>query len=245
MASRRLDEMKRVAQQVARLEPTGELRGVCLHQPRLVQLDLERIETIDDVVQNDILPVYGRIDVVINNAGITSRGSVLESDFEKVHHRVMKINYFSQIILVKKLLPLFMEADAGHIVSISSVQGRFAVPYRSAYAASKHALQTFYDSLRAELFGKNIAVTVISPGYIQTNLSVNAVKADGTTYGQMDSTTAKGYTTPYVAEEILRSMVNRQQERIIAPLVPKVMIILRTLLPSVFHFAMKIYAKNN
>lgn len=71
----------------------------------------------------------------------------------------------------------------GHIVSVSSVQGKIAIPFRSAYAASKHAMQAFSDSLRAEVSKDNIDVTVVSPGYIKTDLSINAVTGTGAKYG--------------------------------------------------------------
>lgn len=76
-----------------------------------------------------------------------------------------------------------LERREGHIVAVSSVQGRIAMPQRSAYTASKHALQAFSDSLRAEVADKGIKVTVISPGYISTQLSLNALTQDGKTYG--------------------------------------------------------------
>ncbi|XP_018007345.1 dehydrogenase/reductase SDR family member 7B-like, partial [Hyalella azteca] len=81
------------------------------------------------------------------------------------------------------VLPAMKKQGSGHIISISSLQGRLAIPYRSSYCASKHALQGFMDSLRAELACHNIAVSVISPAYINTNLSINAITATGETYG--------------------------------------------------------------
>lgn len=71
----------------------------------------------------------------------------------------------------------------GHIVCVSSVQGKFAIPHRSAYSASKHAMQAFCDSLRAEVAEHNVKVTVVSPGYINTRLSINALTGNGQAYG--------------------------------------------------------------
>lgn len=76
-----------------------------------------------------------------------------------------------------------VEQKQGHIVFVSSIQGRIAIPDRSAYAASKHAMQAFADSLRAEVDQYNIKVSVISPGYINTSLSLNALTASGDKYG--------------------------------------------------------------
>ncbi|GBP80268.1 hypothetical protein EVAR_90687_1 [Eumeta japonica] len=106
-----------------------------------------------------------------------------------------------------------VEQKAGHVVFVSSLQGRIAIPHRSAYGASKHALQAFADSLRAEVNNYNIKVSVISPGYIQTSMSLNALTASGETYGIMDNTTASGYSAEYVANKIM-DMITSQSEKI-------------------------------
>lgn len=77
-----------------------------------------------------------------------------------------------------------IKRNEGHIVCVSSVQGKFAIPFRSSYTASKHALQAFSDSLRAEVAQHNIKVLVVSPGYINTALSLNALTGTGKTYGR-------------------------------------------------------------
>lgn len=81
------------------------------------------------------------------------------------------------------LLPSMIKREVGHICFVSSVQGKFAIPHRAAYSASKHALQAFADSLRAEVASKKINVSCISPGYIRTQLSMNALTGAGSSYG--------------------------------------------------------------
>lgn len=76
-----------------------------------------------------------------------------------------------------------LKQNSGHVVCISSIQGKIAIPYRSAYTASKHALEAWCDSTRAELSNKNIKMTVVSPGYIKTSLSLNALTGSGQKYG--------------------------------------------------------------
>lgn len=128
---------------------------------------------------------------------------------------------------------------------VSSIQGRVAIPKRSSYSFSKHALQAFFDSLRAELTGSKIPIniSVISPGYIATNLSLNALKSDGTKYGLMDQATANGYTPDFVAERILEMVLNRDKEVILSPLVPKLLIIIRAVCPKLYFFLMSLYAQ--
>lgn len=128
--------------------------------------------------------------------------------------------------------------QSGHIVQISSVQGLIGLPNRSAYAASKHALQAFSDSLRAEVADHNIHVSVISPGYIKTELSLNAVTASGTAYGQMDKATEQGQDPDIIAEEIIRAVVQKKKEMIIATFMPKLGVFLRKFLPSLYFYSM-------
>lgn len=87
------------------------------------------------------------------------------------------------IFAFAEILPLMVNRKSGHIVAVSSIQGRVAIPFRSAYSASKHALQAFCDSMRPEIARHNVHVTVVTPGYVQTSLSINAVTGSGQKYG--------------------------------------------------------------
>jgi dehydrogenase/reductase SDR family protein 7B len=102
------------------------------------------------------------------------------------------------------------------IAVISSVQGKIGTPLRTSYAASKHAVQGYFDSLRAELSPYRIKVTVVSPGYVSTNLSLNAVNADGSNYGKMDATTAGGMSPLIVAKETLLAIARGDADVILA-----------------------------
>ena len=85
-----------------------------------------------------------------------------------VDQRVMNINFFGGVALVKALLPDWLDRQTGHVVQVSSVQGFFGLPGRTAYAAAKHAAVGFYDSLRAEVAENGVSVTTVCPGYIAT-----------------------------------------------------------------------------
>lgn len=147
--------------------------------------------------------------------------------------------------LISAVLPQMVKQKQGHIVFISSVQGLIAIPERSAYSASKHALQAFGDSLRAELSSSNISVTTISPGYIKTNLSLNAYTGSGDAYGKMDSNTEKGFLPEYVAKKIVAAIVGKNKEEVIAQFVPKVAIALRKFFPSLYFLVMAWRFNNN
>lgn len=207
----------------------------------VLELDLTNIDSVPAQAMK-ALSFHGHVDILINNAGISHRGSALHTRTE-VDIQIMTVNYFGQIALTKILLQGMVSRNRGHIVAISSVQGLIGIPYRSAYAASKHALQAFCDSLRAEVAQHGVRVTVISPGYIQTQLSKNALNADGNKYGKMDQNTEEGYPPEEVAAQILAAVVSGKNELIISSISPRIAIFLRHFLPSVFFRIMNHRAK--
>ena len=124
----------------------------------------------------------------------------------------MEVNFFGTVALTKLILPHFISRNSGHFAVISSLVGKFGSPFRSSYAASKHALHGFFDTLRAEHFQENIAVTMICPGFIRTNVSVNALTADGTALGQMDEAQQKGMSPEDCAAEIFSAITGKKEE---------------------------------
>lgn len=110
--------------------------------------------------------------------------------------------------------------------------------FRSAYTASKHAVQAFADSLRAEVANSGISVTVISPGYVQTNISINALSTSGESHGKLDKTTATGFTPAYVAERTYKAILNRQKDVVIASFVHRMAILVHKFCSNFFSFLM-------
>jgi dehydrogenase/reductase SDR family member 7B len=158
----------------------------------------------------------GGLDVIIHNAGRSVRGAAIDTT-PQVDRELMEINYFAPIALTKAIVPSMIEAGkGGSIIVVSSLQGKFAVPMRTAYSAPKHALHGFFDALRHELVAHDIGVTLCCPGYVATNLSLNAATGDGTSYGTMDDNTAQGLSPQECARQILDAAANKQHEAIIA-----------------------------
>ncbi|XP_006809198.1 dehydrogenase/reductase SDR family member 7B [Neolamprologus brichardi] len=211
------------------------------HTPCTVVFDLAKTDTVERAAE-EILKCYGQVDILINNAGISYRGNILETHIS-VQRDVMETNYFGPVALTQALLPSMVRQRSGHIVVISSVQGKIAIPYRSAYAASKHATQAYFDCLRAEIERYGIPVTVISPGYIRTNLSVNAVTGDGSKYGVLDRTTATGWDPRDVAWEVLKAVRQRSKDVVLASPLPIAAVYLRTLWPALFFKLMSSRAR--
>ena len=176
----------------------------------VLSLDLSENETLEDRC-NEAINLFGHVDILINNGGISQRSLTTDTDID-VFRDLMEVNYFGNIALTKYLLPHFLERKKGQIVVVSSLVGKFGSPYRSGYAASKHALHGFYDSLRAELAGTNIHITMVCPGFIRTNVSVNALTEDGTPLNQMDNAQAKGMDPDVCARKIARATRKKKRE---------------------------------
>ncbi|XP_057391603.1 dehydrogenase/reductase SDR family member 7B isoform X1 [Balaenoptera acutorostrata] len=206
------------------------------HKPYTVTFDLTDPGAIVGAAA-EILQCFGYVDVLINNAGISYRGTIVDTSLD-VDRRVMETNYFGPVALTKALLSSMIRRRQGHVVAISSIQGKISVPFRSAYAASKHATQAFFDCLRAEVEQHDIEVTVVSPGYIQTSLSLNAVTADGSKYGVMDETTAQGRSPSQVARDVLAAVGKKKKDVVLADVVPSLAVYLRTLAPRLFFSLM-------
>ncbi|XP_046895103.1 dehydrogenase/reductase SDR family member 7B [Hypomesus transpacificus] len=202
------------------------------YPPRTVTFNLSSTEEVSRAGE-EILKCYDKVDVLINNAGISYRGNILETDIS-IQRDVMETNYFGPIALTQAILPSMVCQHSGHIVVISSIQGKIAIPYRSAYAASKHATQAYFDCLRAEVDCHNVQVTVVSPGYIRTNLSVNAVTGDGSKYGVLDKTTATGRDPRDVAQVVLKAVCHKTKDVMLAGALPTLAVYIRTMWPSLF-----------
>jgi len=203
LSARRKDELERV-------------KGNCLpkSQPhiRLLPIDLSESATLSVSVEAAI-QIFGHIDMLINNAGISQRSLANETGLE-IDRRIMEVDYFGTIALTKYLLPHFLKRKSGHYVTVSSVMGKFGTPYRSGYAAAKHALHGFFDSLRAEVWkeNKNISVTLICPGWIRTNITMHALTGSGGKLNQMDPSTSRGMDANLFAKKMVRAIEKKKEE---------------------------------
>jgi dehydrogenase/reductase SDR family protein 7B len=176
----------------------------------VVPLDLTRSNEIPAIVEK-VIKQMGRIDILINSAGISQRSLAIETPVE-IDRKVFEINYFGTIGLTKSVLPHMISKGGGTVAVISSIVGKFGFPLRSAYSASKHALHGFFETIRAELKKENINVTIICPGRVRTNISVNAITKDGKPYGIMDKGQLKGISAEKCARKIVRAIKKKRKE---------------------------------
>lgn len=179
----------------------------------ILPLDLIEHDKMGERV-DAVLSKFGRIDYLINNGGISQRSLVIDTSFE-VDRKLIEVNLLGTIALTKAVLPLMVKQQEGHIVTITSLTGKFGTPKRSAYAASKHGLHGFFDCLRAEHYKDNIKVTLVCPGFIRTNVSINALTGDGSKQGTMDDATGKGTTPEDCAKGIIKGIKKGKEEILI------------------------------
>jgi len=173
-------------------------------------IDLSKPETIE-VVAQQVIDRFKRIDILINNAGISQRSLTLDTPIEN-DRKVMEIDYFGAVILTKAVLPQMIKQGGGHLLCTSSMVGVFGFPLRSSYSAAKHALHGFFESLRTEYYNQNIKVSIIIGGRIQTQISLNALTKDGSAYGKMDDGQKNGITPQKAAKQILRGIRKNKLE---------------------------------
>jgi short-subunit dehydrogenase len=197
-----------------RKEELERVKGNCNRdtQPnvRVLPLDLEKPDTLK-LSTEAAVQIFGTVDILINNGGIGQRSLLAQTSLE-VDRRLMEVNYFGAIALTKYLLPHYIKRKAGHFVNVSSLTGKFGTPYRSGYAASKHALHGFFDAVRAEHYDDNVKVTMICPGYIHTPITLSALTADGSPLKRMDEAQHAGKSALWCADKIIKAIVKEKEE---------------------------------
>jgi short-subunit dehydrogenase len=179
-------------------------------QHMVLPLDLTDTGSLGAKVET-ALGLAGRIDVLMNNGGVSQRSLAAETTLE-VDRRIMETNFFGTVALTKAVLPSMIERRSGSIAVVTSIMGKFSTPQRSAYNASKHALHGFFDALRAEVWRQGISVTLICPGAIKTNISINALNACGDCHGVMDDAQARGMLPDECARRIIRAVDLKKDE---------------------------------
>ncbi len=175
----------------------------------ILPLDLENTNSLKEVTASAI-KIFNRIDIIIHSGGVSQRSLALETNLE-VAQRIMNINFWGTVALTQRILPTMLSNNSGHIVIISSLVGKFGTKFRSAYSASKHALHGYFDSLRTEINPK-IKICIICPGFIKTNVTINALTADGTKQNSMDDAQANGMPADQCALEIIKAIQSEKEE---------------------------------
>ena len=199
LSSRRENELNRVADLSSGAESVDVL-----------PLDLSQPDSMSDAAIC-ALRIADHIDVMIHNGGVSQRAFASDTSYD-VDDLLMRTNFLGPLALTKALLPSMRSRRQGHFIVVTSVLGKFGLPGRSGYCASKHALHGFFETLRAELWRDGIRVTMVLPGYVRTNVSMNALTGTGAPQRKMDAGTASGISPEDCAERIIAAAAAGKRE---------------------------------
>ena len=179
----------------------------------VLPLDLENLNATQSYTEH-ILAQFGRLDILINNGGVSQRASANETSME-VNRQLMEVNFFGNIALAKAVLPIFRAQQSGQYLVVSSIAGKFGFHLRSIYSASKAALVGYYESLAMEEAPNGIKVTLAYPGKINTPISKSALTASGQAHGAMDRNQASGMPVDICVAQMLTALAKEKREVLI------------------------------
>ncbi len=167
-------------------------------------------ENDNRMMAEEALRLFGRIDVLINNAGISMRA--LFEDFSlDAFRKVMDINFYGTVYATRYALPHILRSK-GSVVGISSINGKRSTPARSAYSASKFAMEGFLETLRTEVMKRGVHVLVVSPGFTASNIRKRSLTKDGTPQGDSPRKENEMMTAEAVANHVYRAVVTRKRD---------------------------------
>jgi len=228
---------RRGAQLVLSARNAEKLEAVKQACPRpddvaVVPLDLSDNAGFDDLVEK-VWSNHGPIDIYLGNGGLSQRAWCRDTNMD-THRYLMEVNFFGHVALTRALLPLMRERGKGHFAMVSSLVGKFGFKMRTGYAASKHALHGFYDSLRLEEHDAGIGVTLICPGFIRTELSKVAMTGEGKPQGSMDDNQAGGMPPEVCARKMVDAIAAGKHEVAIGG-TERFGVLLKRFLPGVLY----------
>lgn len=199
----------------------------------LVPFDLGDENAVKSAAEK-VLKSHKKIDCLYHFGGISQRGFASETS-ATVERKIFEINFFGTVLLTKAILPAMLKNGGGHIAVTSSIVGKFGFPYRSAYSASKHALHGYFESLRSENVKHNIRVSIIIPGRIQTNISINALDKEGHNHGKMDAGQNNGMNAEKAAHKITGKLKSERKEILVGGK-ELIMVHIRRFLPRLYYY---------
>jgi short-subunit dehydrogenase len=223
LSARRQTELERV--RAAAVDPD---------RVSILPLDLLDFDAVEAARQAERLA--GPIDILVNNAGQTQRGSALDTEM-KVYRQLMELDFFAPVALTRAVLPGMIQRGGGHVVMVGSVVSRFGAPLRSGYSAAKHALAGYTESARADLWRSQVRFTLACPGYVRTQISINALTATGESHGHMDKGQKNGMSADRCASRIWAAVEKNEEEVLIGA--EAKLVHLKRYFPGLFSAALK------
>lgn len=202
----------------------------------ILTLDLENVYSLPEY-SRQAWQLFRGIDYVFLNAGMAVRDMIDQTEMNLVQ-KLMNINFFSNVAIAKSLLPLMRTRGSGRFVVTSSLSGKFGIPKLGAYSASKHALHGFFETLRAEYECDGIAVTMVIPGMIRTDITLNALTGTGGHYGKMQASVGAGMSPDDCAKAIIKAVVKEKCEALIGSM-EKYSVLFKRFFPGLLRIMMR------
>ncbi len=196
LSSRSKEELQRVKNQCQNSE-----------NARVLPLDLAEHSKAGNWV-NKAWKSFGSVDILINNGGIGQWGLSLETKSE-VERKIFEVNYFGNVALSKAILPKMLERGSGQIAVVSSIAAKFGQSKLATYSASKAAVTLYYESLKEELYNSPVKIQVVSPGFIDTNVTLNSLTPDGSKLNKKSKAQKNGIPTKVFAHKMLKFMISK------------------------------------
>lgn len=219
LAARNMENLRSVSEELS-------AKGV---QVISVQADVSKEADCRKLI-DETLAAYGRIDVLINNAGISMRALFADTDLDVIR-RLMDVNFWGTVYCTKFALPHLLQS-AGSLVGVISIAGHIGLPARSGYSASKFAVRGFLDTVRCENQHNGLHVLVVAPGFTESNIRKVALKADGTTQAETPRDESKMMTAAKVAGYIYTGVVNRKRQIVLTFMEGKFTVFLNKWFPA-------------
>ena len=217
LGARRIDKLE---------ELKSELQSsdmICVETDVAIEADCKRL--IELTVEK-----YGRIDILINNAGISMRALFKDMDMD-VMHRIMNVNFYGTVYCTKFALPYLLESK-GSLVGVISIAGYVGLPGRTAYSASKFAVRGFLDTIRIEHLHDGLHVLVAAPGFTASEVRKVALTSDGTVQGESPRDESKMMSAETCAYHIAEAVRKRKRELVLTFIEGKLTVFLGKLFPS-------------
>ncbi|NNG99391.1 SDR family oxidoreductase [Acinetobacter sp. ANC 5414] len=222
LTARRMDELENVRQSLANPD-----QHIC------ISADITNENQVRHAYEQ-VLNQKGRIDWLINNAGLSQRALIADTTMQ-TERAIMEVDYFSQVFLTKTVLPTFLKQKTGRIIFVSSVAGLLGTQYRASYSASKAAIHMWANSLRAEVADKGVGVSVIFPGFVKTNVSFNALNGEGKPQGHQDEAIENGLQPDEFAKTAVKSLLNDEEYIVVGGTKEKLGVWVSRLSPSTLY----------
>lgn len=201
------------ARRLNRLEETASACRAFGGKAMILPLDLSRPDQLPEAA-DEAAARLGRIDMLLNIGGVGQRGGALETAPE-VARRIFEIDFWAAAELTRAVVPGMIKRGSGQVVALSGVLGKFGAPRRSYYSAAKHAMHGWFESLREEILGSGVEVTLLVPGWVRTEISEHALEADGAPHGAMDSGQLGGITPEECARRAMPAIIKGASEQLI------------------------------